>query len=60
MPRLVHNALAREDRSTEILLELQRLREAQEHHTRLLGSVAVALGAVALMMAWYFSGLPLP
>jgi ubiquinone biosynthesis protein len=60
MPRLVHDALAREDRSAAILDELQRLRQAQERHTRLLGSMAVALGALALMMAWYFSGLPLP
>jgi ubiquinone biosynthesis protein len=60
MPRLVHDALAREDRAPEILLELRRLRQAQEKNTALLASTAIALGAVALMLAWYFSGLPLP
>jgi ubiquinone biosynthesis protein len=60
MPRLVHDALAREDRAPEILRELRRLRQAQEKNTALLASAAIALGAVTLMLAWYFSGLPLP
>jgi len=60
MPRLVHDALSREDRAPEILGELRRLRHAQEQHTRLMAAAAVALGAVVAMMAWYFSGLPLP
>jgi ubiquinone biosynthesis protein len=60
MPRLVHDALAREDRSAAMVGELRRLRQAQERHTQALVSVAVALVALALMIAWYFSGLPLP
>jgi ubiquinone biosynthesis protein len=60
MPRLVHDALAREDRAPAMLLELRRLRRAQERHTRVLGAAVAALLALTLMFAWYFSGLPLP
>ena len=60
MPRLVHDALARPDASPQILAELRRLRAAQEQHTRLLRTAAAAAGAVAIMMAWYFAGLPFP
>ena len=60
MPRLVHDALSREDRSPAMLLELRRLRRAQERHTRMLALGVAALLALALMLGWYFSGLPLP
>ena len=60
MPRLVHDALAREDRAPAMLAELRRLRRAQERHTRVLSLAVAALLALALMFAWYFSGLPLP
>jgi len=60
LPRLMHDALAREDQNPAILAELQRLRQAQERNSHLLGTVALALGALALMMAWYFAGLPFP
>ena len=60
MPRLVHDALAREDQTPALLKELHRLRRAQEHHTRVLGLGVAALLAVTLMLLWYFSGLPLP
>jgi len=60
LPRLAHEALASEDRSPAILAELQRLREAQERNTQLLGVAAAALAALALMIAWYFAGLPFP
>ncbi len=60
MPRLVHDALAREDRTAALLLELQALRRVQERNSRLLLSAAVSLGVLALTVAWYFSGLPLP
>ena len=60
LPRLVHDALARENVDAKVLGELRRLRRAQERITRLLGIAAVALGAVAIMMAWYLAGLPLP
>jgi ubiquinone biosynthesis protein len=60
MPRLVHDALAREDRTPAMLQELRRLRHAQERHTRVLSLGVAALLTVTLMLAWYFSGLPLP
>jgi ubiquinone biosynthesis protein len=60
LPRLVHDALAREDHSAAMLAELQRLRRAQERHTRLLGAGALAVGTLAVLAAWYLSGLPLP
>ncbi len=60
MPRLVHDALAREDQSAAILAELRRLRRAQERNTRLLSTAAFSLTALAVMMAWYFAGLPFP
>jgi len=60
MPRLVHDALAREDHNPAILLELRRLRRAQERSARLLGTLAFALSAIAFMFAWYFLGLPFP
>ena len=60
LPRLVHDALSRQNIDTQLLAELQRLRRAQERSAQLLGIGAVALGALAAMMAWYFSGLPLP
>jgi len=60
LPRLVHDALARENVDASVLAELQRLRRAQEHNTQLLGAAAFALGALALMAAWYLAGLPLP
>jgi len=60
MPRLVHDALAREDHAPQILHELRALRRTQERHARLLAWLAGALCALAAMMAWYFSGLPLP
>jgi ubiquinone biosynthesis protein len=60
MPRLVHDALARPDPMPQVLVELRRLRRAQENNTRLLRAAAVSLGALAFMMAWYFAGLPFP
>lgn len=60
MPRLVHDALAREDRTPAMLAELRRLRGAQERHTRVLSMGVAALLTLTLMFAWYFSGLPLP
>jgi ubiquinone biosynthesis protein len=60
LPRLVHDALSRENVDAQLLTELQRLRRAQERSAQLLGIGAIALGALAVMMAWYFSGLPLP
>jgi ubiquinone biosynthesis protein len=60
MPRLVHDALARPDLAPELLDELRRLRRAQEAHTRLLRTAALAAAALALLFAWYFLGLPLP
>jgi len=60
LPRLAHDALAREDHGPAIVAELKRLRRTQERHSRLLGSIALAITALAVMMAWYFAGLPLP
>jgi ubiquinone biosynthesis protein len=60
LPRLLHDMLAREDQNPAILAELQRLRRAQESSSGLLAGATVALIALALMMAWYLAGLPLP
>ena len=60
MPRLVHDALAREDHNPAILLELKRLRRTQERNSRLLATIALALGSIGFVVAWYFLGLPFP
>jgi len=60
LPRLAHDALAREDHTPAILAELRRLRRAQERNGRAIGTIALAAAAMAVMMAWYFSGLPFP
>ncbi|HYA65878.1 MAG TPA: ubiquinone biosynthesis protein UbiB [Burkholderiaceae bacterium] len=60
LPRLLHDVLARDNLDAQILSELHRLRRAQERNAQLLGTGAVALAALAVMMAWYFAGLPLP
>ena len=60
LPRLLHDNLARENQEAAILGELRRLRQAQERNNRLMGTVAGAITALALMMAWYFAGLPFP
>ncbi len=60
IPRLVHDALAREDHSAALLAEVARLRSAQERQTRLLALLVAALGTMAAMAAWYLLGLPLP
>jgi ubiquinone biosynthesis protein len=60
LPRLLHDALAREDQAPAILAELQRLRRAQERSSHLLVSATIALVALAAMGAWYLIGLPLP
>src|SRR5450631_366872 len=60
LPRLLHDTLAREDHGPALAAELRRLRKAQERSTRLLATMAFSLAALALMMAWYFAGLPFP
>jgi ubiquinone biosynthesis protein len=60
LPRLVHDALAREDQGPQILAELRRLRHAQEHNAQLLAIAAVALAVIAAMMAWHFAGAGIP
>jgi ubiquinone biosynthesis protein len=60
LPRLVHDALAREDQAPRILLELQRLRQAQEQNSHVLGIMAVALVAIAVVLAWHLAGLSFP
>ncbi len=60
LPRLAYDALAREDLAPAMLRELSRLRKAQERNGRLLSVAVASLGAIAVMVAWYLGGLPLP
>jgi len=59
-PDNVAAGVAREDHGPAIVAELKRLRRTQERHSWLLGSTALAITALAVMMAWYLAGLPLP
>jgi ubiquinone biosynthesis protein len=61
LPRLVHASLVETPRRQEALeAELRRLRLQTERRNRLLLIGVTALGALALMAAWAFLGVPLP
>jgi ubiquinone biosynthesis protein len=61
LPRLVHASLVEAPRRQEALeAELRRLRLQTERRNRLLLIGVTALGALALMAAWAFLGVPLP
>ena len=60
LPRLIHQALADTSRQDRVLAELRRLRQQTERRNRLLLIGVTALGALAIMAAWAFLGIPLP
>jgi ubiquinone biosynthesis protein len=61
LPRLVHASLVEAPRRQEALeAELRRLRLQTERRNRLLLIGVTALGALVLMVAWAFIGMPLP
>jgi ubiquinone biosynthesis protein len=63
IPRLVHQAvteLATGQRQDRLVAEVRRLRRATERRNRLLLIGITCLGAIAVMIAWAFVGMPLP
>jgi ubiquinone biosynthesis protein len=61
LPRLLHHALVEGPRANEQLaLELRRLRRESAHRARLMLLGVILLGALVLMVAWAFIGMPLP
>ncbi len=60
LPRLVHQALTDTSRHDAVLAELRRLQRESARRNRLLLLVVTFAGAVSLMVAWAFFGVPLP
>jgi ubiquinone biosynthesis protein len=61
LPRLLHHALVEGPRADEQLaLEVRRLRRESAHRARLMLLGVTLLGALVLMLAWAFIGMPLP
>ncbi|OZI62630.1 ubiquinone biosynthesis regulatory protein kinase UbiB [Bordetella genomosp. 11] len=53
LPRLVHDRLNRPNVEPAVLLELDRLRKAQEHTNRLLSVVAAVLAVGVALIVWF-------
>jgi ubiquinone biosynthesis protein len=61
LPRLLHHALVEGPLADEQLaLEVRRLRRESAHRARLMLLGVTLLGALVLMLAWAFIGMPLP
>jgi ubiquinone biosynthesis protein len=60
LPRLLHQALTDTGRDERLLAEMRRLRQETQRRNRLLLVGVTCLGAIAVMLAWMFIGMPLP
>jgi ubiquinone biosynthesis protein len=60
LPRLLHQALTDTSRGDRLLAEMRRLRQETERRNRLLLVGITCLGALVVMLAWMFIGMPLP
>lgn len=60
LPRLLHQALTDTGRDDRLLAEVRRLRQETQRRNRLLLVGVTCLGAIVIMFAWMFIGMPLP
>jgi ubiquinone biosynthesis protein len=56
LPRLLHGRLDRPNLEPSLVLEMGRLRRAQEQTNRLLAAIAAVLGVAVAVIIWYIRG----
>jgi ubiquinone biosynthesis protein len=60
LPRLLHQTLTDTGRDERLLAEIRKLRQETQRRNRLLLVGVTCLGALVIMLAWMFIGMPLP